>query len=100
MKTCQATAEVLPAGSAVPVGDRLLGRGAYYRCLGSPLETVLPMPADEGPAVRPASTLALPLDCTVSSNASSPLSRVIGEGGQPRICKSTGRTAETPPTQA
>ena len=50
-------------------------------------------------AARAAGELEPPA-CTVSSNASSPLSSVIGEGGQPRMCRSTGRTAETPPTQA
>ena len=37
---------------------------------------------------------------TRSRSASRPLSRLIGDGGQPPMCKSTGRTAPTPPTQA
>ena len=38
--------------------------------------------------------------CTASSNASRPFSKMMGEGGQPRMCRSTGTTAETPPTHA
>ena len=33
-----------------------------------------------------------------SSRASRPLSNASGRGGQPRMCRSTGTTAETPPT--
>ncbi len=35
-----------------------------------------------------------------SSKASRPLSNCSGRGGQPRICRSTGTTAATPPTTA
>jgi hypothetical protein len=35
-----------------------------------------------------------------SSSVSSPLSNCVGWGGQPRICRSTGTTPETPPTTA
>src|SRR5262249_3954786 len=38
--------------------------------------------------------------CQAASSASSPLSNCIGSGGQPRICRSTGTTPETPPTTA
>ena len=34
------------------------------------------------------------------SSASNPLSNCSGRGGQPRMCRSTGITAETPPTTA
>ena len=35
-----------------------------------------------------------------STSAMRPFSRSIGRGGQPRMCRSTGTTDETPPTQA
>ena len=52
-------------------------------------------------AVAAASALSkLPAGCQASSSVSSPLSNCVGLGGQPRICKSTGMTLETPPTTA
>ncbi len=35
-----------------------------------------------------------------ASRASKPLSKTSGVGGQPGMCRSTGTTADTPPTQA
>ncbi len=35
-----------------------------------------------------------------TSSARRPLSNCVGLGGQPRMCRSTGTTADTPPTTA
>ena len=40
------------------------------------------------------------LGVDVLRSASRPFSKQIGDGGQPTMCRSTGRTAPTPPTQA
>src|SRR5262249_56018189 len=87
--------DLAAAGSAIG-GKQTEGEGVGHRCR----RATLFLRGLHGRDHCAEALSKLPAPCQASSNVSSPLSNCVGHGGQPRICRSTGTTPNSPPMTA